>query len=374
MQSLYALAKYKEAYHWIARENAGAHFDFDLSSEESQNRDELQVQKKVALKVFDESFAAGSISADCPDFVRQHIEDAINLYHNEIKSKEQAGLKELIAEAEKVSETYLKLLQLPVVWKDLVVAEWNKNTGIDKKASEGFRNLASNPLIKAIESHKEINNLIRRHKVSWDSNITSAWFRKILKKDEEYLSYSSKNPAGFEDHKSIINNIYKRIFFKNEVINDYMDEQDIEWSENRGILKSMIIKTIKSFSESENSIQLIHLSPNWDDDKEFFIKLYQETVADGKNLEKIIASKSKNWDVERIAAVDFIILKLALSELIKFPGIPIKVTINEYIEICKAYSTPKSKQYVNGILDVLSNELMRDGTVKKSGRGLLDNK
>jgi N utilization substance protein B len=97
-------------------------------------------------------------------------------------------------------------------------------------------------------------------------------------------------------------------------------------------------------------------------------------VADGKNLEKIIASKSKNWDVERIAAVDFIILKLALSELIKFPGIPIKVTINEYIEICKAYSTPKSKQYVNGILDVLSNELMRDGTVKKSGRGLLDNK
>jgi len=374
MQSLYALDRYKEAYELIARDQAGAHFDFNLNSEEDQNREELIVQKKAALKEFDESFINRSISDQCPDDVREQVEDAISLYYKEIETKEKIGLQDLIGEADKVSMMYLKLLQLPVVWTDMVVKEWNRIIGNNKKVPSGYQNLASNTLINAIEDHKSINDLIRKHKIGWDSVVAGEWFRKILIKDEEYLAYSSKNSPSTEDHISIINNIYKRIFFKNEMINDYMEEQDIEWSENRGILKSMVIKTVKTFDESDASIKMINLSPNWDEDRQFYIQLYKQTVNNNLNLEKIIASKSKNWHVERIAAVDFVILKLAVSELIHFPSIPVKVTINEYIEICKTYSTPKSKQYVNGILDVLSNELMKDGTIKKSGRGLLDNK
>ncbi|MDA0194773.1 MAG: transcription antitermination factor NusB [Bacteroidetes bacterium] len=374
MQSLYALDRYKEAYELIARDQAGAHFDFNLNSEEEQNREELIVQKKAALKAFDESFVTRSISDQCPDVVREQVEDAISLYYNEVETKEKTGLKDLIGEADKVSTMYLRLLQLPVVWKEMVVKEWNKIIGNNKKVPSGYENLTSNTLIKAIEDHNLINDLTRKHKIGWDSSVAGEWFRKILMKDEEYLAYSSKSSPTIVDHISIINNIYKRIFFKHEIINDYMEDQDIEWSENRGILKSMVIKTIKSFDDSDASIQMINLSPNWDEDREFYIRLYKQTINDNSNLEKVIASKSKNWDVERIAAVDFVILKLALSELIHFPSIPVKVTINEYIEICKSYSTPKSKQYVNGILDVLSSELMKDGTIKKSGRGLLDNK
>jgi len=153
-----------------------------------------------------------------------------------------------------------------------------------------------------------------------------------------------------------------------------MEEHDLGWSENRGILKSMIIKTLKTFKEENNTINLINLSPNWSEDREFYQNLYKETIRGESKLEKLIAAKSKNWDTERIAAVDKVLMKMAITEFMKFPSIPVKVTINEYIEICKAYSTPKSKQYVNGILDVLSNEMTEEGSIKKSGRGLLDNK
>ena len=102
--------------------------------------------------------------------------------------------------------------------------------------------------------------------------------------------------------------------------------------------------------------------------------IYDYTVDNEEEYEGIISNKSKNWEIDRVALTDKIILEMAVAEMINFPSIPIKVTINEYIELSKLYSTPKSKQFVNGILDVLSEELKKEGKIKKSGRGLLDNK
>ena len=142
--------------------------------------------------------------------------------------------------------------------------------------------------------------------------------------------------------------------------------------ENKDIIKSLINKTLKSISA--DGAVLAPLSYQWEEDKQFFLDIFDHTIKHESWAEKLIAESAKNWETDRIAQVDMILLKMALSEMINFPSIPVKVTINEYIELSKKYSTPKSKKFVNGILDVLANDLMANGTIKKSGRGLIDNK
>ena len=167
--------------------------------------------------------------------------------------------------------------------------------------------------------------------------------------------------------------LYKKIIFKSEIIGAYFEKHDLRWNENKSIIRSMVLKTLKNF-HIENPLELQPLSYNEDDDFKYVDLLFSETTSREYELEKIISKRVKNWDTSRMAMTDLVILKMALVEMMTFPSIPIKVTINEYIEISKNYSTPRSKQFVNGILDVLANELSSEGIIKKSGRGLLDNK
>ena len=125
---------------------------------------------------------------------------------------------------------------------------------------------------------------------------------------------------------------------------------------------------------NRSDFELQELSYNWEDDKSFFVKLYENTNQVEPRYEALIAKKTKNWEIDRIAITDKIILDMAIAEMINFQSIPVKVTINEYIEVAKKYSTPKSKLFINGVLDVIAEELKSNGDIKKSGRGLIDNK
>ena len=166
------------------------------------------------------------------------------------------------------------------------------------------------------------------------------------------------------------------MIFKEEVILSYFEEKDIHWKENKAIVRSLVARSVRDVEADSDpkSFTLPDFSNNWEEDKEFFEKIYDTTIEHDQEYSIMIAAKTKNWEVDRLANTDQIILKMAISEMMNFRNIPVKVTINEYIELSKNYSTPKSKQFVNGILDVISNELKETGQMKKSGRGLLDNK
>ena len=168
----------------------------------------------------------------------------------------------------------------------------------------------------------------------------------------------------------------KKLIFKSELIQSFMEEADLNWEEDRTIVKSVLLKTVKSIQPDQDpkNLEISGISYNWEEDNRFFKDLFKTTANSDKEFEKMISAKAKNWEIERIASLDKIILKMAISELINFPSIPVKVTINEYIEISKLYSTPKSRHFINGILDVLAKELKEQGVIKKSGRGLIDNK
>lgn len=189
-----------------------------------------------------------------------------------------------------------------------------------------------------------------------------------------YKSYQLLSQPTLEQDKEIVLYIVKKLFFKHANIQSFMEERDIYWEENSSIVKSLAVKTIKSYQQQDEPFQLLELSANLEDDLEYFRELFRITFINNEEYEGIVAEKSKNWEIDRIALIDKVILKMAIAEMIHFPSIPVKVTINEFIEISKNYSTPKSKQFVNGLLDVLANELAAKGVIKKSGRGLIDNK
>lgn len=214
--------------------------------------------------------------------------------------------------------------------------------------------------------------------ISWEEEEDNykSWYKEVVKKDEVFSEYRRTASPTFDDDKRVVEHLIKNIIFKTEVILSFFEEKDIHWKENKQIVRSLVSRSVRDVEEDSESkrFDLPDFSNNWDEDREFFEKILDCTVENDERYSEMIASKTKNWEVDRLANTDQIILKMAIAEMLNFRNIPVKVTINEYIELSKNYSTPKSKQFVNGILDVISNELKERGELKKSGRGLIDNK
>jgi transcription antitermination factor NusB len=159
------------------------------------------------------------------------------------------------------------------------------------------------------------------------------------------------------------------------ILQDLFQQIDYNWEENGKVVQNMIMKTLKMFdAPNPSQFSLIELSANWDEDKEFYIDLFNHSLAYEKEAIAQIAQKSQNWEVSRMVGIDRIIMQMAIAEMVHFPSIPVKVTINEYLDMAKVYSTPKSKPFINGMLDQISATMQKEGTIRKSGRGLIDNK
>jgi transcription antitermination protein NusB len=232
-------------------------------------------------------------------------------------------------------------------------------------------------VIDALTKFEDFNKALIDNKISWQSDydVIKSWYKEILQKDEVLIEYQKLENPTEKEHQDAVVYIYKKLVFKNSVIADYIASLDLHSSENYNILKSLVVKTFQGYeADLEDPFQLKEVSRNAEEDIDFFKKLFKETVRKERELDEIISKKTKNWDISRVALTDRIILRMALAEMMTFTSIPVKVTINEFIEISKNYSTPKSKQFINGILDVMANELTSEGLIRKSGRGLIDNK
>lgn len=383
MQNLYAFSQCKSSAYHLALEMIENNFTPQWDTEETEIP-VMKEEKTIALKLFRENFEKGEFVSEShvPERVRETISDAFDFYLNQVRKDAEFHKKNMIKETERLFDLYLWILLLLIEIAEFVNIEQKEK---EKKFSQLKKtyvksntelNLYHNKLIKALKENGQLQNAIAERKITWANHKDKIrnWYRDIVKKTEIYNQYIQKTNPGFEEDQIMVSQIVKHVIFKNEVIGAFMEEQDLFWQENKAILKSMVMKTIKSVSEQQNSLEMATLSNNWDDDKDYFVSLYELTVKHEKEHAKTLANKIKKWDIDRIATLDYILLQMAISEMINFPSIPVKVTINEFIEISKLYSTPKSKQFINGILDVVANELMEEGVIRKSGRGLIDNK
>jgi len=369
MQSLFALQQCKEANYELCLEMISDAFLPDLNSMEVQNKALLNTQKRQAQKLFEKAFADGESKVDHEDEkVKKTVNTALKDYAAQVKKDTQFFLKTLISESEKLYDQYISVLTLGGVFAE--VAEG------DKKVSH--KNFYENLWLKAIRNSEILRKDALKLNRHWQNNMDQVrlWFRDVVRQDSEYQTYLDRKTLTLEDQKKFANHLFKRVILGKTTISDYFEEEVMRWAEDKEIVKGLVEKTVKSFDPSEkDAVLTLHtLSLNWEDDKEFIEKLYAGASNLDERYKELIANNTRNWEVDRLPLTDRIILEMAIAEFISFPSIPVKVTINEYIELAKNYSTPKSRQFINGILDVISKELKDTGAVKKSGRGLIDNK
>ena len=192
---------------------------------------------------------------------------------------------------------------------------------------------------------------------------------RLIKDSEFYAKYMSNRENDFEEDKQFVLDIFTEIIVPNEKLYDYLEDNKLTWIDDIPLVNTEIVKQLKGVKET-TEFRMPRLYKDVDD-KDFAKNLFRKTVLNEKDLTQFYIDKTPNWDTERIAEIDTIILKMVICEFLKFPSIPVKVTINEYLEVAKEYSTPKSSIFINGILDNLVKEFQANNTLQKVGRGLM---
>ncbi len=385
MQALYAFKQAEKSNYLLALDRIAETFSPDLNSMQVQDIQKLEGNRQLATILFEENYLntnAAITDENASPEVLVSAANAINFYHQQVKKDRQLSGKSMLSEVEKIYDHYLLILMLLVELADLVKNEEESRQQKYLKAYTIFPGdvkLYNNPIICALREYKPLETELFNLGLSWASegSLLRNVYNTVLKNDPVYLEYIQTAESSPEEDKKIVNHILKNLVFKQELLRNYFEEVDLNWTENGEIIRSLLAKTIKSIDqegETVSAIELLTLSKNWEDDRDFFLELHQHTLDNDQTYEKLIIDKVQNWDAERVAVIDKILLKMAISEMVTFSSIPVKVTINEYIELSKLYSTPKSRQFINGVLDVVAIELVNRGIIRKSGRGLIDNK
>jgi len=232
-------------------------------------------------------------------------------------------------------------------------------------------NFIENGVLAKIEQNEAFNDLLEKNKLyHWRKEphyVQLIW--EQLRQTTLYKSYTSNSRASFEEDKRFIIDFFKEVIAPNEKIHDYLEDTKITWMDDLPIVNTSIVKTLKKMKATE-PFRLPKLFKS-EDDRQFAFDLFNRTLMYKHDFEESINRQTPNWDKDRLAEIDSILIKMALCEFIRFPSIPVKVTINEYLEISKEYSTPKSSIFINGVLDRLSKEYEKEGRLNKIGRGLL---
>ena len=176
----------------------------------------------------------------------------------------------------------------------------------------------------------------------------------------------SAETSSYDEDREFWRKIYKKIIVRNERLDDILEDQSLYWNDDREIVDTFVLKTIKRFDPKNGEKQ--ELLPEFKDeeDKEFARRLFRRTILNEDYYRHLISDNSKNWNIDRVAVMDVVIMQIALAEILSFPNIPVSVSLNEYVEIAKLYSTPKSGGYINGTLDGIVNQLKKDNKLTKN--------
>ena len=238
--------------------------------------------------------------------------------------------------------------------------QMNKVAHIDEEVSHRF---VDNRFVSQLESNNQLQEFVETKKKTWNDDID--YIKKIhadIIESDFYKDYMALEKATYADDREVWRQIYKHIIMKDERIDDILEEQSLYWNDDREIVDTFVLKTIKRFNGADQE-----LVPEYKDieDREFAVRLFRRTIMNDEYYRSLIGKCVKNWEFNRLAYMDVIIMQTAVAELLSFPQIPISVTINEYVEIAKWYSTPKSSSYVNGIIDAVAKMLQHENKLTK---------
>ena len=311
---------------------------------------------------------------------RRHLRiKVLQILYAFFQSKEIDVVKaqnELLLSVERMYDLYLYLLlTIPELKRAAETNNENRKNKLRPNESDLMPNLkwVENSLVLKIEESKELNKVSSARKVNWLGAENQEIFRKMflqVKDSETYFEFMENGLKDFEEDKKFALALFKNEIINSEFLHNYIEDKSIYWLDDIDLCCSMALKTLKT-ADPDKEISILSLYKEDDDEKEFILNLCRNTIEMDVENEKLIETLAVNWEVDRIAKMDVLLLKMALVELQTCSSIPTKVTMNEYIEISKFYSTPKSNLFINGILDKAISQLTKEKKIKKIGRGLL---
>ena len=303
-------------------------------------------------------------------------------YYNQVVYKEDKKklqleiCKQLHQSILDIEKPYFEVISLLIVLKN--INEEKKQIAkkeLIKKSTSRF-NLSDNRIINFLEKNTQIIDGLIKHKNGWNTKTEKIrnWYNVLLQ-EEFYKNYVTIEKPKFEEDFDFLQNLIVKFLFKNNDIQKSFEEENIFWNEDFLIIKSMIKKTLKTLNSSNfNTFATASLSEDIKDDIKFACSLFDCVIDNSTEYDGHISKYAKNWDIERISLMDRTILRMGIGEMVNFSNIPVKVSINECIDIAKNYSSPKSGKFINGLLDVISLNLLKEKKIIKTGKGLIDNK
>lgn len=294
-------------------------------------------------------------------------------YQNEGRSYDVAE-KELTFSLSKSYDLYHYLLQLLVelqkyaTRKDEVRLAREKRTGV-ATSSNGVhpdKQFAENKFLNQLLNNKQLGEYIQSHPSDWseEENFVKDLYAQFIDSDIFQL-YINREDFSYEADRELVRKLYKTFICNNEKFDALLEEQCLYWNDDKDIIDSFILKTIKRFKEEAGEEQALLPDYASEEDKEFALTLFAETLKNEEELRNLIRNNCKNWEFNRLAFMDVIIMQIALAEILTFPSIPLNVSFNEYLDIAKIYSTPRSSSYINGLLDHIVKYLKKENKLFK---------
>jgi len=277
--------------------------------------------------------------------------------------------KELLLSLDKAYDLYNYMLLLMVETGRMSLRMLEMRESRSKKLNDGIQwshKFVNNRFILQLESNRELRAYCDEQELSWANQ--EDFVRNLYNKVEEseyYKQYMTSETSSYEEDREIWRLIYRHLIVDNEELSGILEDINVYWNDDKTIIDTFVLKTINRFTEKSTSAQPLMPKYKSDTDRDFAIKLMRRALMGQEHFYGLIGATTRKWDFERIALMDRIILQLGLAEITTFPNIPISVSINEYVDIAKMYSTPKSGKYINATLDAIAKKLIEEGKLVK---------
>lgn len=276
--------------------------------------------------------------------------------------------KELLFSLSKAYDLYNYLLGLIVA----ITQEERRRVDIATRRAERegtetpSQRFAFNKFATQLEENKQLNLFMEDKKMSWENDVEAV--RKLCDQIELsplYQEYMMSDAEDYETDRELWRRIYRTLIQGNEDLDAILEEKSLYWNDDKEIVDTFVLKTIKRFDPANKADQ--ELLPEYDDteDREYALKLFRSTILNADTYQRYMSETSRNWNFSRLAYMDVVLMQIAIAEMLTFPNIPISVTINEYVDLAKLYSTPKSGGYINGMLDAIARHLVDTGRLLK---------
>lgn len=290
--------------------------------------------------------------------------------------------KDLTETVENIYRLYIQLLtifgKLTYIAEQVIDVKKQKLLPTETDLHPNYK-FVNNLLIEKIEENIFLRKMRRKYHITWNNDLDMLFLRKVyaqLTLTPIFAEYMQRHEQSFEEDKAFVEEIIEKFLLENEDVCSYLGEKNLHWQHDYNDALILVYNTLKSFTKNQKPEKelpsLFKMDENGtSEDRRFMLDLFEKTIQKDEEYTQYVVQKLRNWEMDRVAYIDFILLKMAICEFCEFPSIPLRVTLNEYIEISKYYSSHKSRYFINGMLDSILEELKAENKINKQGRGLM---